>query len=147
MTSLGRGRPARPIYEQQRLHAAGFGDGELRRRREPEKVGFGCGGWIGSQRGGELEQRVAWRWQTLQLGALLTGSHGGRALERRPRTEEQPSKGRKGSKSEGEDEGGGDSALCLPSRGAEQRDMVALELHSSAMVDERARGSDGREGE
>ena len=38
-------------------------------------------------------------------------------------------------------------ALGLPSRGAEQRDMVALELHSSAMVDERVRGSDGQEGE
>ena len=114
-----RGGPGRPIHEQQWLHVAGFDDCELRWRREPEKVGFGCGGWIGSQRGGELEQRVAWRWQTLQLGALLTGSHGGHALERRPRIEEQPSKGRKGSKSEGEDEGGGGSALGLPSRGAD----------------------------
>ena len=47
----------------------------------------------------------------------------------------------------GEGKGGGGSTLGLPSKGAEQRNMAALELHSSAMVDERARGSEGREEE
>jgi hypothetical protein len=85
--SSDRGSMRKLGHKQQLLHAAGSGNGELQQRREPEKVGSGCGGWLGSQRGGELERRVAWRWQMLQLRALLTGSHGGLALERWSRAE------------------------------------------------------------
>jgi hypothetical protein len=56
-------------------------------------------------------------------------------------------RGRATARAKGEGKGGGGSALGLPSKGAEQRNMAALELHSSAMVDERARGSEGREEE
>jgi hypothetical protein len=37
--SSDRGRLRKPSHEQQRLHAAGSSNEELRRRREPEKVG------------------------------------------------------------------------------------------------------------